>query len=284
MIIYINGKFYKEQDAKISVFDHGFLYGDGVYETLRTYNGKLFRFEDHYDRLVRSAKLIGLDFDDDLRYAVQQTIAKNQLTEARVRITVSRGAGPIGLDPALCGHPTVVIIATEFKPYPPEIYENGVKLIVAKTIRNHPQAINPEIKSLNFLNNILAKVEAKKAGAFDAIMLNWEGVVAEATIANVFIVKDGVLITPPVEVGLLNGITRQIVIDCVRQLNIPFQEKRFKADELLVADEVFLTNTSGEVVPVGMVDKMEFSVGKITRQLHVLFCGIIQDEGICFFL
>jgi len=271
-MIYINGNFFPEHEAKVSVFDHGFLYGDGIYETLRTYNGNLFCFEEHYNRLRRSAEIIGLNLKIsciELLAAVEQTILKNQLTEARVRITISRGEGPIGLDPDLCKEPTVVIIASEFKPYGPEVYEKGIKLIVAKTIRNHKQAINPEAKTLNFLNNILATIEAKKAGAFDALMLNYEGYVAEATIANVFMVKEGVLYTPAFEVGLLNGITRQLVIDCAKALKVEVHESKFTQEELLAADEVFLTNTSGEVIPVSCVNTTIYNVGPLTKRLCV---------------
>ncbi|MFC1478482.1 aminotransferase class IV, partial [Candidatus Margulisiibacteriota bacterium] len=208
MKIYINGKFYPEKDAKISVFDHGFLYGDGVYETLRTYNGKLFHYADHYKRLANSAKLISLKLplkQKKMQKVIESAIKKNGLKEARVRISVSRGPGKVGLDTSLCPKPTIVIMATKFKPLPAEVYSKGVKLIVAKTIRNHNKAINPAIKSVNFLNNVLAKIEARKARAFDAVMLNWQGYVAETTIANLFIVKNGQLLTPPIEVGILNG-------------------------------------------------------------------------------
>ena len=270
-MIYINGNFFPEHEAKVSVFDHGFLYGDGIYETLRTYNGNLFCFEEHYNRLKRSSEIIGLNLKIsciELLAAVEQTILKNQLTEARVRITISRGEGPIGLDPDLCKSPTIVIMASEFEPYSPEVYEKGIKLIVSKTVRNHSLAINPEAKTLNFLNNILAKIEAKKAGAYDALMLNYEGYVAEATIANVFMIKDGVLITPALEVGILNGITRQLVIDCAKKNQIEVRESKFTIDELLQADEVFLTNTSGEVIPVSGVNDTIYKVGPLTKSLH----------------
>ena len=272
-MIYINGEFYPEHEAKVSVFDHGFLYGDGIYETLRTYNGKLFCFEEHYNRLKSSAEIIGLNLKIsciELLAAVEQTILKNQLSEARVRITISRGEGPIGLDPDLCKSPTIVIMASEFEPYSPEVYEKGIKLIVSKTVRNHSLAINPEAKTLNFLNNILAKIEAKKAGAYEALMLNYEGYVAEATIANVFMIKDGVLNTPSLDVGILNGITRQLVIDCAKVLQIEVRESMFTIDDLLQADEVFLTNTSGEVIPVSQIDKTSFKVGPLS-------CSILNE-------
>ncbi|MFH1429550.1 MAG: aminodeoxychorismate lyase [Candidatus Margulisiibacteriota bacterium] len=292
MKIYINGKFYPEKEAKISVFDHGFLYGDGVYETLRTYNGQLFRYADHYRRLSNSAKLISLKLpikQKEMQQVIETAIQKNGLKEARIRVSISRGSGKVGLDTSLCPKPTIVIMATEFKPMPAELYRKGVKLIVAETIRNHSQAINPAIKSTNFLNNILAKIEARKAKAFDAIMLNWQGYVAETTIANLFIIKDGKLLTPPLEVGILNGITRQMVINCAEKLKIPFKEKPFKAKELLEADECFLTNTSGEVIPVSKIGNKSFPIGKITKELHLCFrrmllCPPEQTEKFGFFL
>ncbi len=209
MQIFLNDRLVPEEEAVVSVFDHGFLYGDGIYETLRAYNSVVFMQDRHLERLQRSASLIGLALpaDDLIRDAVAGAIAANGLSEAYVRITVSRGKGPIGLDPALCPAVTFVVIAEPFREYPDTLYRDGVRLIIAATRRNLKEALDPQIKSLNFLNNILAKIEAKQKGAYEAVMLNAEGFLAEGTVSNLFFVKDGVLCTPSVGMGVLDGIT-----------------------------------------------------------------------------
>jgi branched-chain amino acid aminotransferase len=272
-MIYLNNRLVPDSKAKVSVFDHGFLYGDGIYETLRAYNGVVFKIEEHIDRLFHSAFLIGLNIPKSsvqIKNAVYRTIKANRLREAYVRITVSRGAGPIGLDPALCPAPTFVVIARPFKGYPPSYYKKGVKVAIVNTRRNFNRSLDPAIKSLNFLNNILAKIEAKSEGAYEAVMLNHLGYIAEGTISNIFFVKGGVLHTPETGVGILNGITRMTVIDAARELGIRVREGRFRPGSLCRADEVFLSNTTMEMMPVKAVDGIRFSVrsGGITKKIH----------------
>jgi branched-chain amino acid aminotransferase len=252
MMIYLNGKFVSKMNARVSVFDHGFLYGDGIFESLRTYNGELLLFPEHYQRLLASAKTIALRVplnETQLRRAVETTIRKNKLREARVRICLSRGEGPLGFSPLLCKKPTLAIMALPFKPLPKRLYRDGVKLMIAKTIRNHPGAIPPSVKSANALNNILAKIEADKSGAFDAVLLNPKGEVAETTSANIFIVRKGVLYTPPLSAGILNGIMRQRVIQIAKQLKISVKEKKMYPADLRNADELFITNVLLGVLP-----------------------------------
>lgn len=270
MYVYLNNKIVPAHDAHVSVFDHGFLYGDGIYETVRVYDGVIFMFDEHIQRLFRSASLIGLDIPkkvDDIKIAVYDTLQANKLVNAYVRLTVSRGHGPLGLDPALCKDPTFVVITTDFKDYPRSFYEDGIRLIISSVRRNLKEAINPLIKSLNFLNNILAKIEAKQADAYEALMLNADGYIAEGTISNIFFVKGGMLCTPSIECGILDGITRYIVIDLAVRNGITVREGAFLPDELYAADEVFITNTTMEVMPVSRVDKYNFSVGAISKLL-----------------
>jgi len=216
MHIYLNGRIVPAKEAVVSVFDHGFLYGDGIYETLRVYDGVVFKLDEHLRRLYRSASLIGLSMpadSDSLKTAVYETLIANSLGNAYMRITISRGRGPIGLDPDLCPEPTTVIIAQEFKEYPAAYYKNGLSLIIAETRRNLKEAINPQIKSLNFLNNILAKIEAKKKNAYEAIMLNSSGKLTEGTISNLFFYRNDALCTPSVSCGILDGVTRGLIIE-----------------------------------------------------------------------
>ena len=273
MKIYINGKFYPKDEAKISVFDHGYLYGDGIYETLRAYDGMVFKAEEHIARLFRSAKAMELKLpldDNGIYKAVNDSMRENDLTDAYIRISVSRGPGEIGLDPELCPEPTFVIIAKEFIDYPPELYAKGVKVAVVQTRRNHPEALDPAIKATNFLNNIFAKMEAKRAGAYEGIMLNHAGYVAEGTICNVFTVKDGRLITPPPIAGILEGVTRDLVIKLAEGLGITVFEELFTEEQMRQADEAFITNTTMEVMPVTQVDEKTVGSGlpgEITRRL-----------------
>lgn len=272
-IIYIDGQFYPKSEAKVSVFDHGFLYGDGVFEGIRAYNGRVFRCEDHINRLYEGAKAIKLTIPmskEELTEAMLETIRRNKLKDSYIRLVVSRGAGDLGLSPDKCPKPTVVIIADTIAIYPPEMYENGLTAITASTRRNSPASLDPQIKSLNYLNNILAKIEANRVGAAEAILLNQNGLVAECTGDNVFIVKDGVVITPPIYVGALNGITRRVVIGIVKRLGIPFEEKEFTLYNLYSADECFFTGTAAEVIAVTKVDDRIIGSGKcgpITAQL-----------------
>lgn len=270
MQIHLNGKLVPAREALISVFDHGFLYGDGIYETMRVYDGVTFMLDEHIRRLYRSASMIGLTIPvdvDSLKAYVYDTLIANSLKDAFVRLTISRGYGPVGLDPDLCPSPTIVIIAQETKVYPKSFYERGISVIVAKTKRNFREALNPQIKSLNFLNNILAKIEAKKKSAYDAIMLNVYGKLAEGTISNVFFFKDKVLCTPSAECGILDGITRGIVIEIAMRDGLIVKEAEFTMEDIYSAEEVFITNTTLEVMPVSKVDDKEYVVGDIAKLL-----------------
>jgi branched-chain amino acid aminotransferase len=275
--VYLNDKFVPQEEAVVSVFDHGFLYGDGVYETLRAYRGRVFQLAEHLARLERSASRIQLHLPvslERLTDLVRESLSRNQLQEAYLRITVSRGAGEIGLDPALCKSPTLVILAKPFQPYPESLYADGVSVIVAKTRRNLPEALPPQVKSLNFLNNILAKMEAKAAGAHEALMLNHQGELTEGTTSNLFVVQRGRVRTPAVECGILNGITRGLVLQLASELGLPSEETRLTVDDLLRADECFLTNTTQEVLPVTRVNGTMIGNGRpgeITRRLHASF-------------
>lgn len=271
MYIYLNNSLLPRSEAKVSVFDHGFLYGDGVYETMRVYDGVVFMFEEHLRRLFRSASLIRLDIPleiDQIKTAVFDTLRANSLKNAYLRLTVSRGYGAIGLDPDLCSQPTFVIIAEDMKEYPSSLYEKGIKVMVATTRRNLKEALNPQIKSLNFLNNILAKIEAKEKAAYEAIMLNHQGLITEGTISNIFFLRDGILCTPSVDCGILDGITRGIVIDLATREGLRVREGAFTVDDLKGADEVFITNTTLEVMPVSMVDERDYRVGEVSRLLR----------------
>ncbi len=281
MWIYLNDKFVQEHDAVISVFDHGFLYGDGVYETIRSYGPRLFMRDQHLSRLFRSAEAIGLtipiplkEWADILHEAMARNAVGTDQQDAYLRITVSRGAGEIGLNPALCPSPTVVVMAKPLAPPASVLYESGVNIIVASTRRNLPSALPPQVKALNFLNNILAKREAIAAGAFESVLLNWEHHLTECTISNLFFVTDGQLRTPALECGLLDGITRGIVIRLAGELPIRIEEGRFTVDQLYQADECFLTNTSMEIMPVSMVDTKKIARGKpgpVTLKLRAQF-------------
>ncbi len=273
MQIFLNDRIVPEHQAMVSVFDHGFLYGDGIYETMRAYDGVVFMLDRHIERLSRSASLIRLSVPspDDIRAAVHETILANGLKSAYVRVTVSRGKGPIGLDPALCPKPTLVVIAEEFREYPEKYYCEGVKLIIAKTRRNLKEAVDPKIKSLNFLNNILAKMEAKDHGAYEALMLNAEGFISEGTVCNIFFVMNNILCTPSVDAGVLDGITRELVIDLARQAGMQVREASFLPQDLFSASEVFFTNTTSEVMPVSQVGDVTYAVGDVAGRLRRLY-------------
>lgn len=275
MFVYLNTKIVPVSDATVSVLDHGFLYGDGIYETMRAYDGTVFMIDEHIKRLFRSASLIKLKIKKnkkEIKSAIQEILEANSLKNAYIRLTVSRGYGQIGLDPALCKEPTFVVIANEFKDYPDEYYKNGVRLIISSVRRNLKEAVNPQIKSLNFLNNILAKIEAKEKGAYEALMLNAKGYLTEGTICNVFFVskkgKRKVLCTPSIKCGILDGITRKIVIESASKIGIKIKEGLFRKKDIYSADEVFITNTTMEIMPVSKVDKKKYKAGTITRILH----------------
>ncbi|MDI3508792.1 MAG: branched-chain amino acid aminotransferase [Clostridiales bacterium] len=284
-IIYIDGQFYPKSEAKISVFDHGFLYGDGVFEGIRAYDGRVFRCEDHINRLYEGAKAIDLEIPmskEEMTEAMLETIRRNGLRDSYIRLVVSRGVGDLGLSPDKCPNPTVVIIADTIAIYPPEMYENGLVAITASVRRNSAASLDPQIKSLNYLNNILAKIEANRVGAAEAILLNQNGLVAECTGDNVFIIKDGVIMTPPIYVGALNGITRRVVISVIKQLGLPFEEKEFTLYNLYNADECFFTGTAAEAIAVTMVDGRTIGSGKcgpITAKLLEEFRKVTRDPS-----
>jgi branched-chain amino acid aminotransferase len=281
-MIFLNNKLVRKDKAMISVFDHGFLYGDGIYETLRAYNGMVFMLDEHIERLYRSASLIQLTIHkntDAIKKAVYQTLRANRLREAVVRITVSRGAGPAGLDPELCKKPTFVIFATQFRKYPEQCYRKGVKISIVKTRRNIISALNPQIKSLNFLNNVLAKIEAKNENTFEALMLNYRGYLAEGTVSNVFFVKDESLYTPGLNAGILGGITRKAVLDIARKCGFKIRQGEFRKNAIYGAEEVFLSNTTMEVMPVSHVDNVRIGTraGKTTKLFHQAYKQKVAD-------
>jgi len=270
MQIFLHDKMVPEHEAVVSVFDHGFLYGDGIYETMRAYDGTVFMLDRHLERLSRSASLIQLDLPhlQMIRGAVCETLQANGLKNAYVRVTISRGKGPAGLDPALCPRPTLVVIAEEFRQYPARLYAEGVRLVIAKTRRNLAQALDPKIKSLNFLNNILAKIEAKERNAYEAIMLNANGFIAEGTVSNIFFVRAGILRTPSVDVGVLDGITRELVISLAQKNGIPVEEGRYLPEDICSASEVFFTNTTSEIMPVAQIEDIRYEIGAVTGALR----------------
>lgn len=281
--IYIGGKFFPEADAKISVFDHGLLYGDGVFEGLRIYSGKVFRLEDHVTRLFESAKAIWMEMpmsEADMAQAINDTVAKNELSDGYVRAIVTRGSGSLGLDPRRCSEPQVIIIADVISLYPQEHYDSGLEIITVSVIRNHPAALNPRIKSLNYLNNILAKIEGIQAGCIEALMLNHKGEVAECTGDNVFIVKNGQIATPPLDAGILGGITRDVVIELAQQLKLPIAEQVLTKHDVYIADECFLTGSAAEIIPVVKVDSRTIGDGKpgqVTKQLTDAFHTLVRS-------
>jgi branched-chain amino acid aminotransferase len=279
MWIYLNDRFVKEEQALVSVFDHGFLYGDGVYETIRSYADKIFMRDQHLSRLRRSADAIGLvipkvDWPALLHESMARNGVGNERADAYIRITISRGKGDIGLDPALCPTPTLVVMTQALKSPPSERYRTGVSLVVAKTKRNLPSALDPQIKATNFLNNIQAKREALAAGVFDSVLLNWEGHVTECTVSNLFFVRSGRLCTPALSCGILDGITRGVILTLAHDAGIPVEEGRFNAETLMAANECFLSNTTMEVMPATQLNGRPIgdgTPGPLTRRLHQIF-------------
>jgi branched-chain amino acid aminotransferase len=275
--IWLDGKLVDEADARISVFDHGLLYGDGVFEGIRVYSGKIFKLDAHIKRLYQSAKVIRLEIplsQSKLVNAIEKTVEANGVIDGYIRLVVTRGTGNLGLNPFVCEKSIIFIIADNIQLYPEELYETGMKVISATTVRNHPLAIPPQVKSLNYLNNILAKIEALDSNVPEAIMYNHEGYVAEATGDNVFIVRNGVIYTPPVEAGALEGITRGIVIRLAREENIEVVEKNLTRFDLYVCDEFFLTGTAAEVIGVVEVDGRvigDGTPGPVTKLLRKRF-------------
>ena len=280
--IYINGTLYDKEDAKISVYDHGLLYGDGVFEGIRSYSGKPFRLESHLDRLWESAKAIWLEIPIDkktLAADIVETLKINNIDDGYVRLVVTRGAGTLGLDPDKCSDPQVIIIADRIALYPEEFYTNGLELVTVSTIRNHPAALSPRIKSLNYLNNILAKIEGQQAGCIEALMLNHNGEVTECTGDNIFLVRQGQLLTPPCDAGIREGITREAVCELAEVAGIVVRRVALTRHDVYIANECFLTGTAAEVVPVVKVDRRvigDGSPGPITCDLIKRFKSLTR--------
>jgi len=284
--IYINGEYVPQEAAKISVFDHGFLYGDGVFEGIRAYKGKVFKLDEHIQRLFNSARAISLKIPlspTKLKEKILEALRKNELQDAYIRVVVSRGEGDLGLDPDKCPYPHLIIIADKISIYSEKLYEEGLEVITSSVRRNNPSALDPRIKSLNYLNNIMAKLEATAKGAPEAIMLNKDGYVAECTGDNLFIVEGSVLITPPVWAGILRGITRDVVIELAEKEGIPVEEKVFTPFSVYTSDECFLTGTAAEIIPVTKVDGRVIGDGKagpITKMLIEKFSRLTEREGV----
>jgi len=284
MNIYLNNKFVAERNAVVSVFDHGFLYGDGVFETLRAYHGRIFRLDEHLKRLKESARGLEISLPQTLpvlRRHLEETLLVNHLKNALLRICISRGYGPIGLDPALCRKPTFVIIPRVFKGYNPRQYHHGLKVSIVSVRRTPPPALDPQIKSANFLNNILAKIQAKRNHADEGLMLGVNGYLTEGSTSNFFIVSRGQLYTPGVDQGILMGITRRFVIDLARQADIPVKETRLLPSDLYKADECFLTNTSMEIMPITKAEGFTIGDGKpgpVTRLLREAYQEQVRLE------
>lgn len=285
MKIYLNGEFVDKADAKVSVFDHGLLYGDGVFEGIRLYDGCVFKLEEHLERLEFSAKAILLDLPmslDEFANAVCETCRRNDLSNGYVRLVVTRGPGHLGLTPDGCGPPNVIIIADDIQLYPEELYENGLKIISVPTRRINAAALPPAVKSLNYLNNILAKIEAKKVGFLEALMLNDKGEIAECTGDNVFIVSKGTIFTPPLDAGSLRGITRGAVMDLAEEIGYEVREQALTRYDLWTAEECFLTGTAAEVIPCVEVDHRAIgdgNPGKVSKSLISKFREKVRIDG-----
>jgi branched-chain amino acid aminotransferase len=285
MKVYIDGKYYNERAAKISVFDHGLLYGDGVFEGIRAYHGRVFKLREHIDRLFCSAKSILLEIPMSHAHIMQAVIAAcrvNKFRDGYVRLIVTRGVGSLGLNPYRCKHPSVIIIADKIQLYPPAFYQKGMEIVTVPTVRNLHSALNPAIKSLNYLNNILAKIEAIQAGCEEAVMLNAEGFVAECSGDNLFIVKNGQLFTPPLSAGALYGITRGVVMELAEEEGLGVSEPNLTRYDLFNADECFLTGTGAEIVPVVKIDGRVIGTGKpgpITLKLVTEYHALTKNSG-----
>ncbi len=283
--VFLNGHIVPLAQATINVFDHGLLYGDGVFEGIRAYGGRVFRLEAHLQRLAESARAIRLHIPmtpQELAEATLDTINANRITDGYIRLVVTRGVGYLGVSPARTGNPSVFIIASQIELYPRELYEKGMAIISCSVIRNHPNAVSPRIKSLNYLNNILAKIEALDAGVHEAVMYNHLGYVAECTGDNIFVIRKGVVMTPPTAAGLLEGITRDAVIELLEKRGLPFKEINLTRHDLYVADEAFLTGTAAEVIPVTKIDNRPIGDGQpgmITRQLIADFRNLVNGRG-----
>jgi branched-chain amino acid aminotransferase len=285
MKIFIDGKYYDERNAKISVFDHGLLYGDGIFEGIRAYHGRVFKLQEHIDRLFYSAKAILLEIPMSparIMSAVIEACRRNKIRDGYIRLVVTRGVGTLGLNPKGCKRPSVIIIADKIQLYPPGVYRRGLDIITVPTTRNLHSALNPAIKSLNYLNNILAKIEANNGGCEEAVMLNAEGFVAECTGDNLFIVKNGALLTPPLSAGALYGITRRTVMELAEESGLKVSEPNLTRYDLFSADECFLTGTGAEIVPVVKIDGRVIGTGKpgrVTRRLEDEYHALTKVSG-----
>ncbi len=291
--IFIDGKWFPREEAKISVFDHGLLYGDGVFEGIRSYKGLVFKLKEHLDRLWESAHTLMLEIPmtrKEMEKAIIETLRKNGILDGYIRVVVTRGTGDLGLDPAKCKRATVFIITDKITLYPESLYQNGLSIVTVPTVRNLPEAVNPAVKSLNYLNNILAKIEAKNSGCMEALMLNHQGYVTECTGDNVFMIKRGelegnapILLTPPSYLGALKGITRQAIIEVACSKKIAFEERILSRHDFFNADEVFLTGTAAEVIPVVKIDGRVIGNGKpgpVTGTLLKGFHALTRTSGV----
>lgn len=286
LLIYLNGKLVKEEEAKVSLFDHGLLYGDGVFEGIRGYNGRIWKMDEHLERLYNSAKAIMLEVPlnfYDLKNAIIQTVRANKLRDCYIRIVVTRGIGDLGLDPQNCKVPTLFIIASNIQLYPETLYEKGLDVVTVSTRRNLSESINPAVKSLNYLNNILAKIEANNAGAAEGLMLNQQGYITEGSGENIFAVHKDVLLTPAVFDGVLEGVTRKSVMEIAVNLGFVVKETHMTRYDIFTADECFFTGTAAEIVPVVSLDKRVLGTGKpgpVTNKIRKEFISLTQSEGV----
>ena len=284
--IFLNGDFVDSEEAKLSVFDHGLLYGDGVFEGIRSYNRRVFRLKEHMDRLYESAEAIRLQIpleEEVFQNRVVETLRINDLDNAYIRVVVTRGIGDLGLDPRKCGVPSIFIITDKIALYPEELYEKGLPIAIARTRRNHPITVDPRIKSLNYLNNILGRIDAIDAGTEEALMLTLDGYAVECTGDNIFIFKEGKLITPPSDLGALEGVTQDVVIDLAKKRGIDTEYKKMFPEELYDAVECFLTGTAAEIIPVIKIGENVIgngSPGEITRQLRQDFRELTKTDGV----
>lgn len=285
LVVWIDGEMIPKSQAKVSVYDHGFLYGDGVFEGIRAYNGRVFRLDEHVARLYDSAKAIWLQIpmsQEQTRKEVVRTLQVNKLHDGYIRLIATRGVGDLGLDPHNCPTSSMIIITDRIQLFPQELYKKGIEVVTVSTRRNSPQVLSPAIKSMNYLNNILGKIEATEAGYAEGLMLNLEGMVCEGTGENLFLVKDDQLITPPTHVGILKGITRNAVIELAAMMGIPCSEKVIILHDVYTADETFFTGTGAELMPVVKADNRTIgngSVGPLTQRLMQGFRDLTQRDG-----
>ncbi len=286
LLIYLNGKLVQEEEAKISIFDHGLLYGDGVFEGIRGYNGKIFKMDEHLIRFYNSAKAIMLEVPlnfYDLKNAIIQTVRANKLRDSYIRVVVTRGVGDLGLDPNKCKVPTLFIIASSIQLYQDSLYEKGLDIVTVGTRRNLTESVNPAIKSLNYLNNIMAKIEANNAGVAEGLMLNEQGYISECTGENIFAINKGVLRTPPISAGVLGGITRDTVMKIGASMDLVVKEENMTRYDIYTAEECFLTGTAAEIAPIVSLDKRMIGngkPGKITEKIRKKFWTLTQEEGV----